>query len=525
MTTMSRSAGGACAPYGRAAVLLPTAAEAAAADRYAREQSGVPEPVLMENAGRAAALVLDRLYGRGRVVGVAGSGNNGGDLLVMLRTLRAWGREVAMIGAGSRPPDPALAHGWGVPALAADSPEAVDALAAGDVLVDGMLGTGSSGAPRGAIGEWIGRLNDAGRPVVALDLPSGVDATTGRVAGDAVTAAVTVTFGWPKLGLLLHPARGRCGRLIAVEIGFPADAASGVRARLITSEWARRRLPARSPDAHKGSAGRLLVLAGSSGMAGAAALTAEAAMRAGAGLLRIASAADSRVILQTLAPEATFLDRDHLDADDLEPLHALVAGPGMGQSSATVASLLRALALMPGRPALLDADALNVLAREDGALRGIADARPLVITPHAKELSRLLDTRIEEIVADPCGAARSAADSFGCVVLLKGQPSIIADPDHWLLVNTTGSSDVATAGMGDQLAGTIGGFLAGGTPPVEAAGLGLYLSGRAADLCARGVSLGPRDVTARLADALAAPGPTESPLGMPFVTFDQPPRW
>lgn len=507
--------------FGRLQVPLPTAAQAASADRAAQREFDVPGRVLMESAGRAAALVLHRLYPHGRICGVAGSGNNGGDLLVMLRVLHTWGREVVLIAAGSAPPDATLLHGENIPILAADN--AGDELSQAAVIVDGMLGTGTQGPPRGRTIDWIRRINDAAVPVIALDLPSGVDATTGRAADNAVRADVTVTFGWPKLGLLLHPAREHCGRIVAVEIGFP-DGCLSAAAQLITPAYARAHLRPREASAHKGTAGRLLVLAGHDGMAGAAAIAAIAAMRAGAGLLRIASAASNRVILQTLAPEATFLDRSAVSADDLEPMHALVAGPGLGTDDEARTSLERVLEHMRGRPTLLDADALNIHARERGALRDVAAATPLVITPHARELSRIMDASLDDILDDMPGAARAAAREIGCVVLLKGQPSLIAVPDGTLLVNSTGSSDTATAGMGDQLAGTIGAFLCGGCDPQVSAALGLFLSGRAADLAGLGRSLSPGDVSDHLAPAFADPGPASSPLDLPFVTFDQPAR-
>lgn len=507
--------------YGRLHVPLPTAAQAAAGDRTAHRYYGVPDRVLMESAGRAAALVLHRLHPHGRIVGVAGSGHNGGDLLVMLRVLHTWGRDVALIAAGSAPPDATMLHGESFEILAADN--AGDALSRASVIVDGILGTGAQGPPRGRFIDWIRRINEATTPVIALDLPSGVDATTGAAADNTVRANTTVTFGWPKLGLLLHPAREHCGRLIAVEIGFPAGCVES-NAHLVTPAYVRAHLRPRGASAHKGTAGRLLVLAGSEGMAGAAAIAATAALRAGAGLLRVASAASNRVILQTLVPEATFLDRSALTADNLEPMHALVAGPGLGTDEEARASLATVLKHMRGRPTLLDADALNIHAQEPGALREIAAATPLVITPHARELSRITRAPLDDILADMPGAARAAARDFGCVVLLKGQPSLIALPDGTLLVNSTGSSDTATAGMGDQLAGTIGGFLGGGGEPQQAAALGLFLSGRAADLAALGRSLMPADVSDRLAAATADPGRTVSSLDLPFVTFDQPAR-
>jgi NAD(P)H-hydrate epimerase len=322
---------------------------------------------------------------------------------------------------------------------------------------------------------------------------------------------------------MLHPARAHCGRLIAVEIGFPQTCVSA-DAHVITASWVRAHLRHRDAVAHKGTAGRLLVLAGHEGMAGAGAIAANAAMRAGAGLIRIASDAANRTILQTLLPEATFLDRTRIGAADVEPMHALVAGPGLGTDENARSSLMKALELMSGTSCLLDADALNILALESGALRAVADGRPLVITPHARELSRLTGSSLDDILADMPAAARAAAHDFNCVVLLKGQPSLIATPSGDLWVNCVGSSDVAAAGMGDQLAGTIGALLAAGDTPQRAAALGLFLSGRAADLADLGRSLSPADVTAHLAQAIADPGPAASVLDLPFVTFDQPAR-
>ena len=508
--------------FGQAHVPLPTARAAAAADRTAREKFGLTERVLMESAARAAALVLHRLWPRGRVVGVAGSGNNGGDLLVMLRLLHEWGRDVAVIAAGSKPPDAALLNGIELPMTNAD--DVVAALGAADVIVDGLLGTGSQGAPRGNIASIIERLNTSGRPVFALDLPSGADADTGRIAGACVKAQATVCFGWPKLGLLFQPARAHCGRLLAVEIGFPPQSLTDTSAFAITPAWCAARLRARAPDAHKGNAGRLLVLAGGQGMAGAAALAAEAASRAGAGLVRIASMEANRTILQTLVPEATFLNGAELTAQDTEPMHALVAGPGLGTDDSARSTLLHALELMASRPTLLDADALNILAAGDAVVE-VAARRPLVITPHAGELSRLTHQPIDAILAEPVACARDAALHFGCTVLLKGQPSVVATADGMVYVSTVGSSDLASAGMGDQLAGVIGALLASGTDVVDAACLGLLLSGRAADLAALGRSLTPRDVSQHLPAAFASPGLPRSSLDLPFITFDQPPRW
>jgi len=512
--------------YGREEVPLLTAAEAAAWDREARERHGVPERVLMENAGRSAALVLARLFPEGRVVAAVGGGNNGGDALVALRTLAAWGREVAYVVAGSRSPDAALAHGRPVAELSRE--EAERAFAHAGVLVDGLLGTGASGAPRGDVAWCIEAMNRSGRPIVALDLPSGIDPTTGAVPGVAVQAAVTVTFGAPKQGLLFHPGRERCGRIVAVEIAFPPELPEGAPAgQLITPGWAAARLPARPATAHKGTAGWLLVVAGRKGMAGAAALSARGAIRAGAGLVMVASAADNRVILQSANPEALFVERE--DAAALAAavgrVEALVVGPAIGVGAAEAELLDRLLDAAAGKPVLLDADAITLMAESPERLRRAVARGPVVLTPHPGEMARLTGRTVADITAAPLATARDLANETGCVVLLKGQPSVVAAPGESVLINSVGSSDVAAAGMGDQLAGTIGAFLAAGAPARSAAALGLFYSGRAADIAARGRSLSPMDVAAHLHRAMADPGPAASALELPFVTFDQPPRW
>lgn len=515
--------------FGRDSVLAPTAGEAVALDRAAIEITGIPGRLLMENAGRAAALVLDRLYPRGRVVAALGRGNNGGDGLVLLRCLRAWGREVAYFTADSRTPNPELAHEFEIPRLDLE-PEV--ACAGADLVVDAILGTGVSGAPREPVAGAIRALNRSGRPVVSLDLPTGVDPTSGQVPGEAVHADATITFGWPKRGLLFHPGRAHCGRLIAVEIGFPPGTAA---CELITPGWARSRLPDRPPTAHKAISGRLLVLAGRKGMAGAALVAAEAALRAGAGYLWLASDEANRVVLQTALPEAIFVDRTDRDAllAAAASADALLAGPGIGVDDVARELLETLLDAMPGRPALLDADALTLLGQGEEGPRRVAEGRDVVMTPHPGEMARLTGLAIEEITGDPIGVASEFAERTGCVIVLKGSPSVVASPGEPTMINTVGSSDLARAGMGDQLAGVIGALLAAGgagrrgpgPTARDAAGLGLFYSGRAADLLGRGRSLSPRDLSAHLDRAFAEPGPLAPPLGLPFITFDQPARW
>jgi len=507
--------------FGRERVSLLTAAESAALDERA-QRDGIPGRALMENAGRAAALVIDRLYPHGRIVAVVGGGNNGGDAMVALRSLRSWGRDVAWLPIGSDDPDPTLFSGLDLPRTDLDGMDTAFAGAA--VLVDGILGTGASGAPREPAARVIEEMNRSGRPIVALDIPSGVDPTTGRVPAVAISAAATIMFGWPKTGALFQPGRSLCGRLVAVEIGFPPLAPGEASAALITPGWARARLPARAPDAHKNSVGRVTVVAGRKGMAGAAAIAGHSAMRAGAGYVRVVSEEANRAIIQGAVPEALFVDRADADAvaEAVTESDAVLIGPAMGTGPAAESLLDAVLQRIEGRGCVLDADALTMLARR-GELGGLPERA--VLTPHPGEMARLLDRSTEEIQTDPMDAARSLAAATGVAVLLKGAPSIVAAPGGPVLVSTVGSSDLATAAMGDQLGAETTAFLAAGADPADAAGLGLFYGGRAAELTGRGRSLTPHDVADCLGRAFADPGPDRSTLELPFVLFDQPPRW
>jgi NAD(P)H-hydrate epimerase len=509
----------------------PTGAESAEFDRFAIQDLGVPQDTLMENAGRSAALLLDRIYPRGQVTALVGTGNNGGDALVLLRNLAAWGRPVSAILVGERGLEESLLHGWGIRTFVdsdfGGSTALLDGeLARAQVLVDGVLGTGINGPPRERQAWAINGMNRAEAPVVALDIPSGVDAITGAVPGDAVAAAMTVAFGGTKLGGLLHPGRELVGRLVAVEIGFPPVEDRTFRATLITPGWASLRLPRRDPDTHKNAVGALLLVAGHSGMAGAAVLAARAALRAGVGFLRVASPQENRGILQQTVPEAVFVDASDPVAllEAIAASRALGVGPGMGTEEEGGEILNRVLEAPGGHPLLLDADALNLVAQGRApSLAELGKERDVVLTPHPGEMSRLTGLEPGRVTANRPEVALRLAEETGCSVLLKGMPSLVASPEGRLLVDTVGSSDLAAAGMGDVLSGVISAFLAQGSDPQEAAALGLHTSGRAAVRTGLGASLTPGDLVDHLPDALREEGEGDTDLGYPFVLFDQDP--
>ncbi|HEU4558469.1 MAG TPA: NAD(P)H-hydrate dehydratase [Longimicrobium sp.] len=500
--------------FARESVSVLTADEMRGWDRAAIDRHGVPEPVLMESAGRAAAAVIHRLYPRGRVLVACGSGNNGGDGMVVARTLLAWGRQVRVLAAGSKPPADALRHGWEIDVAGVDALEG--SVARADVLVDALLGTGSTGAPRDPYDRVIRGMTGAGKPIVALDGPSGVDFTTGKAEADVVSADVTVTFGAPKRGLLLFPGRERCGRIVCVEIGFsPLEGSPG--ARLITPAWAAKHLPPVHANAHKGGMGRVVIVAGRPGMAGASVLAGMGALRAGAGMAILVAPDANRQIIQTAIPEALFEDRDEVDDEVFAKADAIVAGPGMGTDEASLALLRRIIAAAEG-PLLFDADATTLLAKNPDLRDGIT--QPLLITPHPGEASRLLDRPTGEITADPFAAAAELARRYRCTALLKGAPSLVASEDEPVLVSVAGHSGIATGGMGDTLSGVTGAFLARSPGADVAAGLGLWYCGRAAELAGRGRGLLPRDVAEHVPAAILESLSPDSELGIAGVTLD-----
>lgn len=526
--------------FARSPLPLPTGSESAAFDREAIENRGVPSPVLMENAGRSAALVLDSLSPRTPICVLAGPGHNGGDGIVLARTLHLAGRDVRVVVVGDRQdPDPLL-HGHSPALIRIDAESLVEdweavevALAECPVLVDALLGTGVRGAPRPPFGRILAELGarrTRGARIVALDLPSGVDADTGAAPGGLPGADLTLTFGAPKLGCLLHPGRAMSGRIVALEIGFPPWPEGAAGAELITPEWAGTRAPRRALRSHKKGEGRLLLLGGAPGMGGAIIMAARAALRAGAGYVRVASHPDQVRLLHATVPEAVVVDASDTDAfmEALSDSDALAAGPGMGRGT-LAASLERALESLPSSVRiLLDADALTLLA--SGDLPRWAERIPdggsgaRLLTPHPGEASALLGIEASAIVADPLRHARECAQRWGATVLLKGTPSVVAHgrPGR-VRVSLSGSSEFARAGMGDVLTGVSGALLARGLGAPDAAALALHWTGRAADHLAMGPALLPGDVTDALPAAMGETGPGSTDLSLPFVLLDLPP--
>jgi len=435
-----------------------TPAEMAEADRHTIA-AGTPVEVLMERAGRSVAWAVRRVcggtYGR-RVVVVCGKGNNGGDGLVAARVLDGWGMHVDVF---------ELKDGI-------DRDRCRRALQPADCVVDAMYGTGFEGALEGDA-HWFA-CESWGAPVVAVDIPSGVDGLTGHfdVDGHAVEADLTVTFGALKPGLLLEPGLEFAGDIEVADIGIDVGAPA---ISLTDPDDVLAAVPRRSVAAHKWQSG-VMVVGGAGGMTGAPLMVSRAAMRTGAGIVwccipghgGAARAAGSEVITKDLAEVPDALH-------DVERFRALVVGPGLGRDDRIAAGVRELVAKAPV-PLVLDADGLNALA---GDLSGLeARGEPTIVTPHEGEYERLAG---EAVGTDRLGAAHRLAERAGAVVLLKGPATVIAEPGGRAAINPTGGPWLATAGTGDVLSGIIGGLLAGGADAFAAASAGAWLHGRAAD--------------------------------------------
>jgi len=519
-------------------------------DRQANA-AGQPFAALMERAGRAVAEAIGArcaLAGASVLV-LVGPGHNGGDGLVCGRYLAQmgaqvglyiWKREVAQDANWARAAELGLAATWsGEDAGLARLRQ----LAAGtDVIVDALLGTGVARPIGGTLLEILEatrqalaerRVSDADRPlcvphrppepsprsplVVAVDVPSGIDGNTGAADPAALPADLTVTFGLPKIGQFRYPAAALLGELLIADIGIPAGLDRDIRLELATPQGVRQRLPLRPPDAHKGSFGKALVVAGSARYVGAACLASAAASRAGAGLVTLAAAQTLHPILAAKLTEATFLPLPDAEGalveaalaaldSELPGYQALLVGPGLGQDPRTRAFIRGLLGLTPARPQerlgflgaadgapaparalppalVIDADGLNGLAETPGWWRELR--APAVLTPHPGEMARLLGCSVAEVQADRLGAAQRAARDWGHVVALKGAYTVIAAPTGETTIAPFANPGLASAGTGDVLAGTIVGLLAQGLSAYDAAVAGVYAHGLAGELARR----------------------------------------
>lgn len=490
---------------------LYTAEEMRRLDRHAIGELGIPGAVLMENAGRGAAegvkALLEDLKAprNARVAVVCGKGGNGGDGFVAARWLKKWGArpEVLLafpereIGGDAGEMLRALKRTGVRPWHVEDEGAAAEALARADVVVDALLGTGSRGAPEGLVARLIELINASGRPVVALDIPSGVVADDGSTPGPAVRALLTTTFAGFKRGLLSGPGAELAGDVEVVPIGVPeVELVRGVTTFVLEPEDVARHFPPRPRDAHKGTYGHLLIVAGSLGKTGAAALAAMAALRSGAGLVTVATPASQQPVVAGLVREAMTealpetaartlaLKAREVVAELAAARDAVALGPGIGLDEETKAAA-RALVQELPKPLAVDADALSALAGHLDVLRGAPAQRCL--TPHPGELARMLGVTLGAIQRDRIAAVRDFATRHNVHLVLKGAASVLGDPDGRVVVNPTGNPGMASGGTGDVLTGMVGAFLARGLAAGDALQAAVYLHGLAGDLAAERV--------------------------------------
>ncbi|HUV50624.1 MAG TPA: NAD(P)H-hydrate dehydratase [Anaerolineae bacterium] len=488
---------------------LVTAGEMQKMDRLTIESFGLPGRVLMENAGRGATQILFEKFGglKNKKVGIAaGRGNNGGDGFVIARYLAQKGIRATVYLLSKRDAikgDAAanlkLLAPLSVPVIEIPDKKAFSthrtSMVHQEIWVDAILGTGLKSQIKGYFREIIEFINSLNKPVFAVDIPSGLDSDTGQPCGACIRAQATATFGFAKTGHILSPGASYTGSLEIVDIGIPHHIAEdvGPKQHLLTTDLINNYFQPRPPDAHKGSTGHLLLLAGSPGKTGAAAMTAMSAMRVGAGLVTLGLPNSINDILETRILEAMTFPLPETDdgvlgessfnaiMELLSGKRCLAIGPGLG-SAVETKSLVRRVIQESTVPIVIDADGINSLAGHTKILQNLK--LPVILTPHPGEMARLVDSTPQNIQKDRVGCARDFAKRFNVHVVLKGAKTVIAHPDGRAFINPTGNSGMASGGMGDVLTGMIAGLVTQGYSPETAAHAGVFLHGTAADAVA-----------------------------------------
>jgi hydroxyethylthiazole kinase-like uncharacterized protein yjeF len=500
------------------------------ADRATINDVGLPSIVLMENAGRQVVAALESLYddlNDQRVAIIAGKGNNGGDGFVVARTLHQRGVDatVFLVGQVAEVKGDARINLDILGRLSVTVVEVADEgawelhfseVSQHDLIIDAMFGTGLTTALKGLHQTVVADLNASGLPIVSIDLPSGLSADTPELIGDSVDATVTITLAAPKLPLILSPAEQMSGEVVIADIGIPLgviDQLDGPRIELITRDQLRMLIPPRATDAHKGDFGRVVIVAGSVGKTGAAALAAQGAMRSGAGLVTVACPKSCQPIIagygleyMTEPLEETATGTVHFAAaETVLGLHAdvMAVGPGLGRGEG-VATFVRELVEKGEMPLVLDADALNAFADDPATLVG-RDGRDIIITPHPGEMARLVGCSAEDVQANRLGIASDFAQRHQVYVVLKGYRTLIATPAGPVFVNPTGSPGMATGGTGDVLAGMLAAWMAQLLDAEAACRVAVYLHGAAGELADADtgeVSMTAGDVVEHIGDAI-----------------------
>ncbi len=480
-----------------------TAQQMKEVDQNTIQNIGIPSMVLMERAALAVAeaaehMAAERNLGKhARILAVCGTGNNGADGVAAGRILQDRGYQVGLLFAGNPEHDSEemkaqkrIAGNLGIARSTAAEYKETPC----DIILDAVFGIGLGreiGGEYRKVLELLDSMREQyGAGVIAVDTPSGIHGTSGEVMGIALKADVTVTFGYAKTGLLLYPGKQYAGKLVVADIGFPEASLlkAGWDAKVLTPEdlsW----LPKRRPDGNKGTFGKVLIIAGSRGMSGAACFSALGAYRTGAGLVKILTVPENRQILQTQLPEAIVSCYDPDEEETMQKIlekecawaDVIVAGPGLGQE-AYVEYLLETVLSDAYVPIVLDADGLNCVAAHPYLTRYFTEN--IIITPHMGEMSRLTSVSVADLKKDPLGEARAYSARYGTVCVLKDAVTVITDKDGAAWINRSGCSAMAKGGSGDVLTGVIAGLLARGVDGAEAAAFGVYVHGRAGEYAA-----------------------------------------
>ena len=487
-------------------MILVTANEMQQMDRRTIEEFGMPGIVLMENAGRGATRFLMECFPdiAKKSVGVlAGRGNNGGDGFVIARYLKQKGITVhvyllaetkkvrgdaATNLAFLKPLEVPLVEIPDEASFALNEPQMIGM----DLWVDAILGTGLQSSVKGYFKTVIDYINGLDKPVFAVDIPSGLNSDTGQPCGACVRASATATFAFAKTGHMVYPGTEYTGTLQLIDIGIPPYITAAVAPQhyLISEQLIRLSLAPRPADVHKGTTGHLLVIAGSTGKTGAAAMTSMSALRVGAGLVTLAIPASLNSVIESQITEAmtTPLPESRTGilgqsaCDKAKKLQngkqCLAIGPGLGQDSDT-REFVRQIIQSSEIPVVVDADGLNNLA---GRLEILQNTKaPVILTPHPGEMARLLDTEVSKVQQDRINCSRDFATRYKAHIILKGARTIIAHPDGRIFINPTGNAGMASGGMGDVLTGMVAGLVTQGLSPEASCRIGVYLHGKAAD--------------------------------------------
>ena len=472
-----------------------TAAQMREVDRLTMER-GIPGLILMENAAMGVVELMAKRLGplsAQRIVVICGKGNNGGDAIVAARHLAGAGCQPVLVLLCRRNElqgDPLLHFQKLVSAIRVYELPTLDELSGivvetePAVVVDGLLGTGLKGQVREPYATTIKIINGLHLPVVSIDIPSGLGSDTGEVHGFGVRADMTVTMGLPKIGLLKPAAADFVGAIEIADIGIPREFVEEISTdvELLMAQDVKPLLPPRRRSAHKGDFGHLLVIAGSEGYTGAPVMVAHAAARAGAGLVTLAVPRNIYPIVAAHCPPEVMtqpVDFEQFNPGYFARFDAVAIGPGLGQQAETQKMVWKVVSSCPV-PMVVDADALNAMAQGVAALKKLQ--KPLVLTPHPGEMARLNGMTAKDVQTDRWGVARSFAQEYGVVVVLKGAGTVVTDKSSRLWINSTGNPGMAKGGMGDALTGIIGAFLTQGMAALDAARAGVFIHGLAGDL-------------------------------------------